>query len=75
MGRWPTCLFAKAHSAQLHPVLQTRRSMVFAKHLRVAGDEFRNKFLNSSDTADAIPTEEDWTKLKVHVLSLQVQKP
>lgn len=38
---------------------------MFAKHLRVVGDEFRSKFLNSSDTADNIPAEEDWTKLKV----------
>ncbi|KFO28080.1 GDP-fucose protein O-fucosyltransferase 2 [Fukomys damarensis] len=43
----------------------TRRSMVFAKHLRVAGDEFRSKFLDSSDAADSVPAEEDWTKLKV----------
>ncbi|EHB10473.1 GDP-fucose protein O-fucosyltransferase 2 [Heterocephalus glaber] len=42
----------------------TRRSMVFAKHLRVAGDEFRSKFLNSSDATDGVPTEEDWTKLQ-----------
>ncbi|XP_074046040.1 GDP-fucose protein O-fucosyltransferase 2 [Macrotis lagotis] len=43
----------------------TRRSMVFAKHLRVAGDDFRSKFLNSSDDADEIVYSEDWTKMKV----------
>ncbi|XP_064135640.1 GDP-fucose protein O-fucosyltransferase 2 isoform X1 [Loxodonta africana] len=42
----------------------TRRSMVFAKHLRVVGDEFRSRHLNSSDEADRIPFEEDWTKMK-----------
>uniref|UniRef100_A0A8C9JW21 GDP-fucose protein O-fucosyltransferase 2 n=1 Tax=Panthera tigris altaica TaxID=74533 RepID=A0A8C9JW21_PANTA len=43
----------------------TRRSMVFAKHLRAVGDEFRSKYLNSTDEADRIPFEEDWTKMKV----------
>lgn len=44
---------------------QTRRSMVFAKHLRAVGDEFRSKYLNSTDEADRIPFQEDWTKMKV----------
>ncbi|XP_036099630.1 GDP-fucose protein O-fucosyltransferase 2 isoform X1 [Molossus molossus] len=43
----------------------TRRSMVFAKHLRAVGDEFRSKYLNSTNEADRIPYEEDWTKMKV----------
>ncbi|XP_057553537.1 GDP-fucose protein O-fucosyltransferase 2 isoform X2 [Hippopotamus amphibius kiboko] len=43
----------------------TRRSMVFAKHLRAVGDEFRSRYLNSTDAADRIPFEEDWTKMKV----------
>ncbi|XP_047574161.1 GDP-fucose protein O-fucosyltransferase 2 isoform X2 [Lutra lutra] len=43
----------------------TRRSMVFAKHLRAVGDEFRSKYLNSTDEADRIPFQEDWTKMKV----------
>ncbi|MBZ3873026.1 GDP-fucose protein O-fucosyltransferase 2 [Sciurus carolinensis] len=43
----------------------TRRSMVFAKHLRVVGDTFRSRYLNSTDAADKIPFEEDWTKMKV----------
>lgn len=44
---------------------QTRRSMVFAKQLRAVGDEFRSKYLNSTDEADRIPFQEDWTKMKV----------
>ncbi|XP_044106744.1 GDP-fucose protein O-fucosyltransferase 2 [Neovison vison] len=43
----------------------TRRSMVFAKHLRAVGDEFRSKYLNSTDEADRTPFQEDWTKMKV----------
>nr|XP_025719306.1 GDP-fucose protein O-fucosyltransferase 2 isoform X2 [Callorhinus ursinus] len=43
----------------------TRRSMVFAKHLRAVGDEFRSRYLNSTDEADRTPFEEDWTKMKV----------
>lgn len=49
---------------------QTRRSMVFARHLRAVGDEFRSKYLNSTNEADRIPDEEDWTKLKVVSVSL-----
>lgn len=44
--------------------------MVFAKHLRAVGDEFRSKYLNSTNEADRIPAEEDWTKMKVVSLSL-----
>uniref|UniRef100_A0A2I3HQX5 GDP-fucose protein O-fucosyltransferase 2 n=1 Tax=Nomascus leucogenys TaxID=61853 RepID=A0A2I3HQX5_NOMLE len=43
----------------------TRRSMVFARHLREVGDEFRSRHLNSTDDADRIPFQEDWTKMKV----------
>ncbi|KAM6260199.1 LOW QUALITY PROTEIN: GDP-fucose protein O-fucosyltransferase 2 [Spheniscus humboldti] len=43
----------------------TRRSMVFAKHLRVVGDEFRNKYLQSTDEADRTHYKEDWTQMKV----------
>lgn len=50
--------------------LQTRRSMVFAKHLRAVGDEFRSRYLNSTDAADRIPFEEDWTKMKVDPTSV-----
>uniref|UniRef100_A0A8C9AVP9 GDP-fucose protein O-fucosyltransferase 2 n=1 Tax=Prolemur simus TaxID=1328070 RepID=A0A8C9AVP9_PROSS len=39
--------------------------MVFARHLRVVGDEFRSRYLNSTDLADKIPFQEDWTKMKV----------
>lgn len=39
--------------------------MVFAKHLRVAGDEFRNKHLQSTDEADRTHYNEDWTQMKV----------
>eukprot|EP00079_Xenopus_tropicalis_P038864 XP_017952635.1 PREDICTED: GDP-fucose protein O-fucosyltransferase 2 isoform X1 [Xenopus tropicalis] len=42
----------------------TRRSMVFAKHLRVVGDEFRANFLHSTDEADRTIFHEDWTKVK-----------
>ncbi|XP_061463610.1 GDP-fucose protein O-fucosyltransferase 2 isoform X1 [Rhineura floridana] len=43
----------------------TRRSVVFAKHLRVVGDMFRTKFLNSTDERDRTQYSEDWTKMKV----------
>ncbi|XP_037380366.1 GDP-fucose protein O-fucosyltransferase 2 [Talpa occidentalis] len=43
----------------------TRRSMVLARHLRAAGDAFRSRYLNSTDAADGIPFEEDWTRMKV----------
>nr|XP_006113410.1 GDP-fucose protein O-fucosyltransferase 2 isoform X1 [Pelodiscus sinensis] len=43
----------------------TRRSMVFAKHLRVVGDEFRRKYLQSTDEADRTHYNEDWTQMKV----------
>nr|XP_054531006.1 GDP-fucose protein O-fucosyltransferase 2 isoform X4 [Pan troglodytes] len=43
----------------------TRRSMVFARHLREVGDEFRSRHLNSTDDADGIPFQEDWTKMKI----------
>ncbi|KAG8432657.1 hypothetical protein GDO86_017047 [Hymenochirus boettgeri] len=42
----------------------TRRSMVFAKHLRVIGDEFRAKVLQSNDNADKTIFHEDWKKVK-----------
>ncbi|NXT22101.1 OFUT2 fucosyltransferase, partial [Syrrhaptes paradoxus] len=45
----------------------TRRSMVFAKHLRVVGDEFRNKYLQSTDEADRTLYKEDWTQMKVKI--------
>uniref|UniRef100_A0ACB8GEV6 GDP-fucose protein O-fucosyltransferase 2 n=1 Tax=Sphaerodactylus townsendi TaxID=933632 RepID=A0ACB8GEV6_9SAUR len=43
----------------------TRRSMVFAKHLRVVGDLFRATYLNSTDEKDRTQYIEDWTKMKV----------
>uniref|UniRef100_A0A5F8G755 GDP-fucose protein O-fucosyltransferase 2 n=1 Tax=Monodelphis domestica TaxID=13616 RepID=A0A5F8G755_MONDO len=43
----------------------TRRSMVFAQHLRAVGDDFRSKYLNSTDEADKMPFAEDWTQMKV----------
>lgn len=45
--------------------LQTRRSMVFAKHLRLIGDKFRAKHLNSTDNQDQTIYSEDWTRMKV----------
>uniref|UniRef100_H3DG95 GDP-fucose protein O-fucosyltransferase 2 n=1 Tax=Tetraodon nigroviridis TaxID=99883 RepID=H3DG95_TETNG len=42
----------------------TRRSMVFAKHLRVIGDDFRAKYLNSTDISDSTIYSEDWTRMK-----------
>lgn len=48
--------------------VQTRRSMVFAKHLRAVGDEFRSQHLNSTDAADKMALEEDWTRMKVAAL-------
>uniref|UniRef100_A0A8D2BAA3 Peptide-O-fucosyltransferase n=1 Tax=Sciurus vulgaris TaxID=55149 RepID=A0A8D2BAA3_SCIVU len=38
--------------------------MLFAKHLRVVGDAFRSRYLNTMDTLDKIPFEKDWTKMK-----------
>nr|XP_006636360.2 PREDICTED: GDP-fucose protein O-fucosyltransferase 2 isoform X1 [Lepisosteus oculatus] len=43
----------------------TRRSMVFAKHLRVVGDEFRARYLNSTDEKDQTVHGEDWTQMRV----------
>lgn len=45
--------------------MQTRRSMVFAKHLRLIGDDFRAKYLNSTDNRDHTVYNEDWTRMKV----------
>uniref|UniRef100_A0A8D2CCL1 GDP-fucose protein O-fucosyltransferase 2 n=1 Tax=Sus scrofa TaxID=9823 RepID=A0A8D2CCL1_PIG len=45
----------------------TRRSMVFARHLRAAGDAFRSSRLNSTDAADRTPSTEDWTERKVQL--------
>ncbi|XP_026073405.1 GDP-fucose protein O-fucosyltransferase 2-like isoform X1 [Carassius auratus] len=42
----------------------TRRSMVFAKHLRIIGDDFRAKYLNSTDKQDQTPYNDDWTQMK-----------
>ncbi|XP_073502661.1 GDP-fucose protein O-fucosyltransferase 2 isoform X2 [Phyllobates terribilis] len=42
----------------------TRRSMVFAQHLRIVGDEFRANFLESNDEDDKTVFSEDWTKVK-----------
>ncbi|XP_061548450.1 GDP-fucose protein O-fucosyltransferase 2 isoform X3 [Phycodurus eques] len=42
----------------------SRRSMVFAKHLRLIGDEFRAKYLNSTDDGDHTVYNEDWTRMK-----------
>ncbi|EMP26990.1 GDP-fucose protein O-fucosyltransferase 2 [Chelonia mydas] len=53
-----SCSFEKHFST-------TRRSMVFAKHLRVVGDEFRRKYLHSTDEADRTDYNEDWTQMKV----------
>ncbi|OWK50581.1 GDP-fucose protein O-fucosyltransferase 2 [Lonchura striata] len=43
----------------------TRRSMVFAKHLRVVGDKFRKEYLQSTDEADKTQYKEDWTQMKI----------
>ncbi|XP_075685813.1 GDP-fucose protein O-fucosyltransferase 2 [Rhinoderma darwinii] len=42
----------------------TRRSMVFAQHLRIVGDEFRANFLQSNDEDDKTIFHEDWRKVK-----------
>lgn len=44
---------------------QTRRSMVFAKHLRIIGDDFRAKYLNSTDDKDHTMYKEDWRLMRV----------
>uniref|UniRef100_A0A8C6TGR6 GDP-fucose protein O-fucosyltransferase 2 n=1 Tax=Neogobius melanostomus TaxID=47308 RepID=A0A8C6TGR6_9GOBI len=38
--------------------------MVFAKHLRLIGDDFRRKHLNSTDELDHTIYSEDWTRMK-----------
>lgn len=63
VGWWGAVGAAGGAECPLWP--QTRRSMVFAKQLRAVGDEFRSRYLNSTDAADRIPFEEDWTRMKV----------
>ena len=43
---------------------EARRSMIFAKHLRDAGDEFRAEELESTDEKDNTIFDNDWTKMK-----------
>ncbi|XP_078234620.1 GDP-fucose protein O-fucosyltransferase 2 isoform X2 [Pogona vitticeps] len=43
----------------------TRRSMVFARHLRMVGNLFRTEHLNSTDEKDRTQYDENWTKMKV----------
>lgn len=45
--------------------------MVFAKHLRNIGDEFRRENLDSTDPDDKTELE-DWTKMKVPVTTYPV---
>ncbi|XP_056436215.1 GDP-fucose protein O-fucosyltransferase 2 isoform X2 [Gadus chalcogrammus] len=49
----------------------TRRSMVFAKHLRLIGDDFRAKYLNSTDDSDHTVYNEDWTRMKAELGSAE----
>ena len=43
--------------------LQARRSLVFAKHLRLEADRFRAEVLNSTDESDRTPyNDENWWK-------------
>lgn len=46
-------------------VSQGRRSMVYAKHLHDIGDEFREKYLGSTDIKDKTVLLDDWTKMNV----------
>ena len=59
------------HDCELVRVInfQARRSLVFAKHLRQIGDEFRKTELNSTDEQDGTITEDDWTKMRVCLVS------
>ncbi|XP_064608474.1 GDP-fucose protein O-fucosyltransferase 2-like isoform X2 [Liolophura sinensis] len=43
---------------------EARRSMVFAKHLKNLGDEFREKYLDSIDEKDKTVMEDDWTSVR-----------
>ena len=52
--------------------VQARRSMRFAKHLRDAGDKFRQKYLKSNDKDDKTEMDEDWTTMKVGIILLHV---
>jgi len=46
-------------------LIQARRSMRFAKHLRDIGDNFRHLHLDSDDTRDRTLLFEDWRKMEV----------
>ena len=48
---------------------KARRSMVYARPLRNEGDNFREKFLNSTDETDSILYNEDWAKQVILLLS------
>jgi len=39
--------------------------MLFAKHLRDIGDNFRHLHLDSDDMRDRTPLDEDWRKMEV----------
>lgn len=41
---------------------KARRSLVFAEHLRIEGDQFREKYLNSKDENDKTTYNADWRK-------------
>ena len=47
-------------------IMQARRSMRFAQHLRDVGDKFRAQYLSSNDKDDRTELDPDWTKMKVH---------
>ncbi|MBN3307913.1 OFUT2 fucosyltransferase, partial [Amia calva] len=49
----------------------TRRSMIFARHLRVVGDDFRAKYLDSTDERDQTVYSEDWTQMRAKLGSAQ----
>ena len=44
---------------------------MFAKHLRDIGDDFRRKHLDSTDEGDTTVWDDDWTRMKVRMLSVQ----
>ena len=46
-------------------IFQARRSMRFSKQLIDLGNEFREKFLDSTDKKDKTVLKADWTKTKV----------
>lgn len=51
---------------------EARRSMRFSKDLRSIANEFREKYLNSTDECDNTHIPDDWTTEKVFRLNMKL---